>query len=324
MPANLTPAYRKAEERFREATSPTEKIQALEEMLRVIPKHKGTDHLQADLRRRLAKLREASEQKQAKAGFDPYHIEKHGAGQVLVIGMANAGKSSLVGALTDANVHIAAFPFSTHAPVPGMMPYQDIQIQLVDMPPFLPDGLPAGMMGALRSADLLLVCIDGSALDLLDRAEATFRFMRERGLVPPGDALPEGCFSRPMIVLGTKCDVPDCIDDLETMAELEPDLPAVTPVSARTGQGLGDLPERCFVALDLVRVYSKVPGEEADMGEPFTLPRGSTVLDMARTVHRELAEDLEYARLWGSAKFDGQPVEQEHVLQDGDIVELHV
>jgi ribosome-interacting GTPase 1 len=239
------------------------------------------------------------------------------------MGMPNAGKSALVEALTQAKVTVAPFPFSTHVPVPGMMPYEDIQIQLVDMPPFLEDGMPPGMMGAVRSADMILLCVDLAALDLLEQTEEALAVFAERGLVPAGMAPPEGCEEGPIILLGTKCDVPGAEDNGDVLAELRPDLPPLLHCSAESGEDLAELKQICFERLDIVRVYSKLPGKDPDMNEPFTLPRGSTVVDFATAVHRDFADTLRYARVWGSARFDGQSVQHDHPLEDRDVVELH-
>ena len=324
MPANLTPQYRRAEEAFRSARTTPGKIEAIEEMLRLIPKHKGTEHIQGDLKRRLAKLRATDPQKRGKSGVDIFFVEKHGAGQIVVIGTPNSGKSALIGAVSNARVNVAAFPYATHAPVPGMMPFEDIQIQLVDMPPVTADGFPTGMVGALVRADVLIVCLDLSADDLLEQAEVCLGAMAERGIHRAGTGVLDEVQVKPMLLVGTKLDLEGAVDNLAVLHELRPDLEPILPTSAESGEGLGDLAVRCFGTLDVVRIYSKQPGKPADMEDPFTLPRGSTVIDFARAVHREVAEDLRYARIWGSGKFDGQTVQRDHGLADGDVIELHV
>ena len=323
MPANLTPQYRRAEAAYRAADTAEEKIAALDEMLCVIPRHKGTEHIRGDLRKRLAKLRSAGSQRQS-GGPDPFHIPGHGAGQIAVVGTANVGKSALVGAVSNARVKVAAFPFATHAPVPGMMPFEDVQIQLVDLPPLTEDGFVTGMAGALRNADALIVCLDLSADDLLEQAETCFNAMSERGIVRQGDDVPEGGESKAMLVVGTKLDDRAATDGLDMLLELRPDLQGLLPTSTETGTGLAELAESCFRLLQIVRVYSKEPGKPVDMRDPFTLPAGSTVVDLARAVHRGLAEDLRYARIWGSGKFAGQTVQRDHILLDRDVIELHL
>jgi ribosome-interacting GTPase 1 len=94
-------------------------------------------------------------------------------------------------------------------------------------------------------------------------------------------------------------------------------------VSAETGEGLNELPRFLFDQLKIVRVYAKPPGEKPDMKDPFTLAEGSTVMDLAKAIHRELAEKLKFARIWGTGVYDGQNTQRTHVLNDKDIIELH-
>lgn len=324
MPANLTPQYRKAELAYRQAGTAEERIAALQEMLRLVPKHKGTEHIQGDIKRRLAEARSGSTQKKSKGGYDPFVVEKHGAGQIVVVGMPNSGKSAVVAALSNAKTNVVPFPFATHAPVPGMMPFEDIQIQLVDMPPITEDGLPTGMTGGLCRADGIIVCLDLAADDVLEQAERCLGTMAERGIVPAGEDCEETLDAKPMLIVGTKIDVPGAEENLQVLRELRPDLSDIQVTSAQTRQGLDKLIARCFEMLDIVRIYSKLPGHAPDMDDPFALRRGSTVVDLARAVHREIAEEFRYARIWGSGKFDGQTVQRDHVLADKDVIELHV
>ena len=324
MPANLTPMYRKAEETFRAAKTTEEKLAALHEMYATIPKHKGTEKMQGDIRRRMAKLRSDAEEARGRGGsVDPFHVEKHGAGQFVLIGTPNVGKSALVGVLTKARVHVAPYPFATHAPVPGMMPFEDIQIEVVDMPPVTQEALPSGMMGAVRNADGLLVCVDLSAKDILEQVEVCLGVLAARGLVPQGQQPPEGGMTKRMLLAGTKVDVPGAADNFEILKELHKGLMPMVATSAETGRGLEDLARLCFESLGVIRVYSKKPGQKPNMERPFVLPAGSTVLRLAEAVHRDLAGQLKFARIWGTGVYDGQPVQREHVLSDRDIIELH-
>ena len=324
MPANLTPDYLNAEKAFRQAKTPAEKIAALEEMYATIPKHKGTDKMQADIKRRLAKFRQAAREARGKGGVDPFHVDKHGAGQFVLVGTPNVGKSALVHAVSGAHVKVAPYPFSTHGPVPGMMPLEDIQIQLVDLPPVTRDGLVSGMLGTVRAADGILLVADLSATDLLDQVEVCLEVLAARGVVPAPAEPPEGGQAMTMLLVGTKVDVDPAAENFEALADLRPDLPPMLATSAETREGLDDLARRCFEMLAVVRVYSKEPGKPADMDRPFVLPRGSTVLDMAAAVHRDFAQHLKRARIWGDGMYDGQPVQQDHVLSDQDVIELHV
>lgn len=325
MPANLTPQYHAAEEAFRNATTIEEKIAALEEMLAVIPKHKGTEKLQADIKRRLARLREERQKKTATSRYDPFHVEKQGAGQVVVVGYPNSGKSALVGALTRAKVKVADYPFTTTAPFSGMMPYEEVSVQLVDTPPFTAEGLPPGLAGLMRNADALLLVIDAAAGDCLDQLESSLRLLEERkvlrGEIPPGV---RAVTPHRLVVVANKADLPEGRENTALLQELLTPGREILPVSAAAGTNLEELKHRLFRALEVIRVFTKPPGKEPDLTRPFVLPRGSCVLDLAAHIHKDFLKTLRGARIWGSARFPGQSVPKEYVLQDRDIVELLV
>ncbi len=325
MPANLTPQYLEADQAFKEAKTVAEKIAALEDMLALIPKHKGTEKLQADIKRRLSRLREEGERKTKAGRQDPFAVEKHGAGQVMLAGFPNSGKSAIVGALTRAKVVVADYPFSTLSPVAGMMSFEDIAIQLVDMPPLTEDGLIPGLAGALRNADALLLVVDASSDDCLDQLDAMLARLRERGVIR--DEAVEGVHAhtlRDCLVVAAKLDAPRAAENAEVLRECLPPGLELVSVSAATGENLEGLRRRVFDVLGVIRIYTKVPGKPPDMDQPFILKRGSTVVDMAAAVHRDFPSKLKSARVWGSAKFGGQSVPRDYVLQDRDVVELHV
>ncbi|HPC96740.1 MAG TPA: TGS domain-containing protein [Sedimentisphaerales bacterium] len=326
MPANLTPDYFKAEQWYRSASTNEEKILALEQMLAVMPKHKGTEHLQADLKRKLSQLKDASaQQKKAGKHADIFHVPRSGAGQVVLLGTPNSGKSAILAALTHAKVTVADFPFATHAPVPGMVRYEDVQIQLVDMPPITADYAAPGQVGTYRNSDLIAIVVDLSQdveeqlLILLDFLESRSLLLDEKTPATDGHG---NALGRKAFCLCTKADI--ATDGAFELAKKSCAKPLeFVKISAQTGEGLDAFPRFLFEALGIIRVYAKPPGKPADMNEPFTLPAGSTVQDLARTIHRELAEKLKSARCWGTGVHDGQNVHLTHVLHDKDIVELH-
>lgn len=325
MPANLTPEYFKAEQWFRTATTSEEKILALEHMLRVMPKHKGTDHLRADLRRKLSKLKEAPGKKQKGKHVDIFHVPRTGAGQVVLLGTPNCGKSSIVAALTNAKVNVADFPFATSAPVPGMVQFEDVQIQLVDMPPITEDYSAPGQVGTYRHCDLIAIVVD-----LSDEPQQQLRtcvdFLESRNLLGGEETFAVddhgNTMAKDAFCLGTKSDVAPG-GSLESLKESCKRPLEFFQVSVETGKGMNELPGRLFELLNVIRAYAKPPGKDADLNEPFTLPAGSTVMDLAFSIHRELAEKLQSARIWGTGVYDGQNVQLTHELHDKDIVELH-
>jgi len=321
MPANLTPEFKKARQRFQAAKTPEEKLAALEEMLATIPKHKGTDKMQADIKRRIAKLRDAGGgKKSGRHGFD--HIPKEGGGQVVLVGGPNCGKSALVAALTNAKPEIAAYPFSTQAPVPGMAPVEDIAVQLIDLPPITPDYTEGWVYGLIRAADLVLLVIDATEIELaVDEIDEILHLLEERHIVLTAEDERAGEDERIRLV---PCRVVLTKSDLAVESEIEDVAFRTLPVSAETGAGLDRLRRELFDALRIVRIYTKLPGKKPDMEEPYTLPIGSTVLDAVRLVHRDFVDQLKYVRVWGSGRFDGQQVPSDHVLEDGDVIEIHV
>lgn len=325
LPANLTPQYKAAEERYRRAQGREEKIAALEEMLAVIPKHKGTEHLQGDLRKRLAKLRKAAETKAGARTADPFQIPVEGAGQVVFLGYPNTGKSALVGVLTRAPVTVADYPFATQLPVVGMMNYEDIKIQLVDLPPVMEGELPKGMAGTLRQADLIGLVVDGGSDDCLEQLEGCREILYQRSiLAPPGEEPgPQTKTADDVLVLIAKADLPGAGDRLELLREFSPGWEMLA-VSIKQPESLERLRGCLFRRLRIIRIYTKIPGRAPDKAKPFILKEGETVLELAAQVHRDFPGRLKQAKVWGSTKFPGQSVEKNYPLADGDIVELHV
>jgi ribosome-interacting GTPase 1 len=324
MPANLTPDYHRAEQRLREARTSDEKIEALEEMLRVMPKHKGTDHLQADIRARIAKLKKEPGKKGAR-GFS-YIIPREGAGQVAIVGPPNTGKSSLVGALTHATPEVGDYPFTTREPVPGMMPFEDIAFQLVDLPPISDQHIEAWVFDLIRHADLVWVVLN--AADGLEGLDEVQRLLQPRHieLCPVGrqrDPSQVTNLCRDALLVLNAIDRPGAAESVGVVDELLERRWPLLPVSAVTGAGFDLLKHRTFEAFDIIRVRTKQPGKPPDTGAPFTLPRGSTVGDLATRIHKDLVSTMKFARVWGKSVFDGQAVQKDHVLAEGDVVEIH-
>ena len=325
MPANLTPEYEKAERGYREASTDEERLEALRLMLRTIPKHKGTDRMQADIKRRISQLRKAAAKKPPKRGPDVFHVPKSGAGQAVLIGPPNSGKSSIVAATSKAPVKVAEYPFATAIPVPGMAEYEDVQLQLVDTPPVTDEHVPPGLMGTIRLADIVAIVVD-CAEDPLGQAESTLALLSGRQVtlrsVPLGRLADGDPAAKCGLIIANKADA-SSPGDIEALAALYAGKLDVLALSATTGQGLGELLDHLWQLLAMVRVYSKERGKPADMNRPFTLPIGSTIEDLAREIHRELPDKMKYARIWGQGRFDGQQVHRSEVLEDKDIVEIH-
>ena len=328
MPANLTPQYLEADRRFREAKTPEEKLAALEEMLAVIPKHKGTEHLRGDLKRRYAKLKADAEVARKRRGGFSVAVDREGAGQVVLVGPPNAGKSALVAVLTKAPTDVGEYPFTTRKPIAGMMPFVNIQIQLVDLPAVSDTYMESWVPSLVRPADLCVLVADLANGSLLEDLAQTLTILERSKvtLVAPGDEEPPavGWARQPAVLAANKLDAPDAEDALEILrSEYETRFP-VCAVSAETGQGLETLRRAIYDGLRIVRVYCKPPGEDPSMKSPVVLPCGSTVVAMAESIHKDFAHQLKFARIWGSGKFDGQRVQRDYIVQDGDIIEFHI
>ncbi len=328
MPTNLPPEATEAERRYRAATTIEEKIATLEEFISLIPKHKGTDHLRADLRRKLSKLRAAAQtRKGARKQLSPYHIDREGAGQVVLIGPPNVGKSSLLAALTNATPEVSPAPFTTWEPTPGMMEVENVQVQLIDTPPLHPDYVDPEMLNLIRRVDLILAVVDvqthpeqhlSETVDILQANRIAPLHHRDR--YPPEQRL----VFKPLLVLANKCDDEEADEILAIFCELLEDEWPLLPVSAATGRNLNQLGREILDRLGIIRIYSKAPGKEPDYRSPFVMRRGATVAEFARQIHLDFYLNLKAARVWGTGVYDGQLVGRDHVLHDGDVVELRL
>ncbi len=330
MPANLPPQYFEAEQRYREARTPSEKIAALEEMLTIMPKHKGTDKLRASLRQKISKLKnQAQKKKAATTKRDPASaIEREGAGRLVVVGMPNVGKSSLVRAVTNATPEVADFPHTTWKPVPGMMPFENIQIQVVDTPPLNPDYNEPWLIELMKRSDLLGIMVDLHG-DPLQQLETSLELLKKYKVLDAGALEAEKSATpgkrKPVpVVIANKNDDENDEEIFEIFRELA-DIPLpMINISSKTGYNLDAFSRKIFEMLEVIRVYSKAPGKDPDLSAPFILPKNSTLLDFAGKIHKDFVKKLKYAKIWGKKVYDGQMVQRSHVLEDGDIVEIHI
>jgi uncharacterized protein len=330
MPANLPPQYSKAEEEYRRATSPAEKLERLRELFRLLPKHKGTEKLQSDLKQKISRVKDELEGAKAggkKAG--PSHrVPPEGAGQVALVGAPNAGKSAILAALTNAKPEVAAYPFTTRAPYPGIMTWEDVRIQLVDLPPITADFLEPWVPSLIRSADAALLVVDLADDDSADATEAVLARLAgvhtELVGTLPFDVDDESIQHVKTLMVANKLDAPGAAGRLEVIQEWFGPLYPDVAIAAQTGAGLDSLRRKTYDLLGVIRIYTKVPGKPPDTTKPFTVAIGSTVIELAREVHRDFEHSLKFARVWGQGVFEGQTVKRDHELHDGDVVELHV
>jgi len=280
-----------AEKKYAEAKSKEEKISALEEMIKYAPRHKGGHNLLAQLKQRLKKLKEES--KKGKTSSKPkFSIKKEGAGQVCIIGMTNSGKSTLLKALTNVDVGIADYPFTTKEPVVGMMNYEDVLIQLIEIPStFDPD-----FTSLLQTTDIILVLIDGEQ-DIEKQKEELDEIIRKNRIV-----------NKQIIWVLNK-------------AERRTHVGMIN-ISAIAKIGLNKLKEEIWSRLGLIRVYTKSPGKEK-VTPPITLPAGATVKDVAKSIHKDFLKTFHFARVYNDSRFSGQKVGLDFQVNDLDVVEIH-
>lgn len=388
MPVNVTPEYLKAEDAYKSAKNPKEKLIALELMLSTIPKHKGTEKMQLQIKRNLSKLKkEVEKEKELKkggSGGTSFFVRKEGAAQVALAGLPNSGKSTILNKLTGKDVDIGHYAFTTVKPTPAMLQYKDIQIQLVDMPGLiegvsLGKGMGGPLISAIRAVDVIVIVVDLS-VDPLKDLELILKELEAKGLrinkkVPNieiqklptggieiiGENFLVGCNSQDVkkvlqeervhnaiitikepvtltdifevldssleykkaIIVGTKGDLPGSKEGLQKLQSNVTNF-KIIPISAINNVNLDILPAEIFSILDIIRVYTRSPGGQID-NEAMPMKINSTALDAAKKVHKNLYKNFKFARVWGeSAKFDGQRVGPEHVLRDGDIIEIHI
>lgn len=327
MPANLTPEYLQAEREYKQARTAQERLEALRKMLATVPKHKGTEKLQADIKRRISKLNEQIQKSGRRKGF-AISVPKEGAGQVALVGAPNVGKSQLVAALTHATPEVAPYPFTTRAPYPAMMPFENVQVQLVDLPPLCSEHTEPWIAGIVRTADAALIVIDLTCPDPLEQVEETLRLLAQCKIKPvAGEARFDPWASvveKQCMLVANKLDGPQAPATFSVLQELYGAEYPMHAVSAAQGDGLEELRRAIFGMLKVMRVYSKPPGKEPDLSRPFVLKQQTNLLEFANLVHHDFGQRLRFARVWGKGKFDGQRVTKEYLLQDGDVVELHI
>lgn len=315
MPANLPPTYYKLKHEHEAAKTDAERLVLLEEMLRIVPKHKGSEKVVADLRRRIARIKKGAAatggKKGARKGYSE-HIPKQGAGQIVLLGPPNGGKSQILAAFTKAKPAVSPTPYTTTAPLVGMLPYENIQFQLIDTPSLMPDFVSPTVLTLARNAELVLIVLSLASDELLDDLEMVLAVLDEAGI---GEEKP--------LVVANQLDATDADARLDILSEFYGQSVQLYPISAQTGAGKEDLLKALYGALDILRIYPKAPGKPIERDAPIVLPVGATVLDAATGLHKDFAE-FRFARIWGPHWHDGQPVSRNDAVYDGDVVEFHL
>ena len=333
MPANLPPEYYKLKHQLEAAKTDEERLSLLEEMLRITPKHKGSEKVISDLRRRVAKLRNAPDKKSATKRHG-HLIPKQGAGQIILLGAPNVGKSRFLASCTNAKPDISRTPFTTREPAVGMLNYENIQFQIIDTPPVTADFVQPEILDLARNSDILLIIVNLGGDDVLDEVGVVTSKLKAAKIVIArdvhGDGVDENSSStesssiKPALIVANQIDVPNASDRLEILNEFYGETFEIYPLSAATGEGREHLEKAIYDKLEILRVYTKTPGKRVDRDDPLVLPMGSTVIDAAMRLHRDFAANLKFARVWGVNWHDGQSVSRDDHVHDGDILEFHI
>jgi ribosome-interacting GTPase 1 len=330
MAANLTPQYLEAEAEYKKAKTPEERLECLRKMWTELPKHKASEKLQAELKTKISDTKaeiEKEKRSPKKVGVS-YRIPHQGAGQIMLLGAPNTGKSRLLTRLTRATPEVAPYPFTTREPHAGMMQWEDVHVQLIDTPPITADYLEGYLSSMVRSADAVALLVDLADDDGPFAADAVIERLAQVKTVligtPPVDPEDPTIEYIKTMLVANKLDAPGAADRLEIVREMFCPRFPIHALDAESSRGLEEVRTALYRFLNVIRVYSKRPGKPADMDAPFTCPTGSTLVQLAELVHRDFADKLKSARIWGTGVFDGQSVQRDHVLHDKDIVELHV
>jgi ribosome-interacting GTPase 1 len=330
MAANLTPQYLEAEAEYKKAQTAEERLACLRKMFALLPKHKASEKLQAELKTKISDMREEAEKERhkSKKGGVSYKIPRQGAGQYVLVGAPNAGKSRLLTRLTRAAPEVAPYPFTTREPSAGMMDWEDVRVQLIDLPPITADVMEGFVSSMVRSADAALLLVDLADDDGPFAAQAVLEKLAETKTVlvrePPPEITDYSVEYVRTLLVANKSDADGASDRLDVVREMFDPVFPIHVIAAEHGDGLEELRAEIYKFLNVIRVYTKHPGKPPDTSSPFTCPAGSTLVEFAGLVHRDFAENLKSARIWGTGVFDGQTVKRDHVLHDKDIVELHV
>ncbi len=330
MATNLTPQYHEAEAEYKKAQTAEERLACLKKMYALVPKHKASEKLQADLKTKISETKDEieKEKKSPKKASVSHKIPKQGAGQYVLVGGPNAGKSRLLSRLTRATPEVAPYPFTTREPHVGMMDFEDVRVQLIDLPPITADFLEGYVSTMVRTAEAALLLVDLGDDDGPFAAQAALDRLAETKTVlvgqPPAQQDDLTVQYVRTLLVANKLDLPDAQERLDLVRELFGERFPIQVIAAEHGTGLEELRKRIYRFLNVIRVYTKLPGKPADMTAPFTCPAGSTLVEMAARVHHDFQENLKSARIWGTGVFDGQTIKRDHVLHDRDVVELHI
>lgn len=331
MPANLTPQYYALEREFKKESDPYEKLRLAKELLAIMPKHKGTDKLQAEIKAKISKLKkqiDSGDKKHGARQVDLFtHIDKEGAAQVIMIGPPNSGKSSLLESLTKAKPLIGDYPYTTREPMVGMIVYDTVQFQLIDTPPISEEQLESYLPNLVRQADIAVVVVDISTTGFKNRMKVLLDILEEKRIiltpeVPDEIDDPQFAYKKAFIAAHKFLDE-NGEKGLEEIKSIYPEF-TIIPTSVLDDDSLENFKAAIFNSMGIIRVYTKRIGHDVEYSDPVILPIGGTVEDAAYNLHKDFAYKLKFAKIWGKNKFEGQRVKNNYVLSDKDVIEFHL
>ena len=331
MPANLPPQYYELDREFKKESDPREKLRMAKELLAMMPKHKGTDKLQAEMKAKISTLNKDIQGGGKKHGArrvdDHTHIEKEGAAQIILIGAPNSGKSSIVDTLTHAKPLIGDYPYTTREPLAGMTLFETVQYELIDTPPISEEYFESYLPNLVRQADLVCIVADICVPGFGEGLKMVFNRLEEKRIILTAE-IPEEVEDQRFAYKKTFIAAHKCLDEgaekgIEEIKNLYPDF-KVVPTSILDDDSMKKYMAAIFELLGIIRIYTKRVGHDPDFADPIILPIDGTVEDAARTLHKDFARDLQFAKLWGDGKFEGQRVKNSFVLSDKDIIEFHI
>jgi len=310
MPANLPPQFFELQKKLKKTSETEEKILILKEMLAICPKHKGTEKVQEDLKRKIAKLKkEVQREKKGKRGIDFYTVLREGAGQVVIIGPPNSGKTSLVNLLTRSQFKVADYPFSTTLPQPAMMPFENIQIQLVDTPPLTKEFCPGWMKNLILNCDLILAVFDLADPEIENKIKEIEEILKNWKI------------EKEVLFLGNKSDILEKEKQRKILENTE--IEFLISTKKPENEKISKIKKKIFEKLKIVRVYSKKPGKEPDFERPFIFKKGTKLLDLIEEINPQILSKFKKAKLFRKNLPHPKIVGKEYELKDEDIIEIH-
>ncbi len=332
MPANLPPQYYELEREFKAELDNVEKLRMAQELLRMMPKHKGTDKVQAEMKTKISKLKklisggEKSHGAKTSVSFDS--IQKEGEKQIILIGPPNSGKSSLLDCFTHAKPLIADYPYTTREPMPGMMTFKHVPFQLIDTPPISEELYESYMNGLIRTADLVVLVADLSTDNMEKDIDFILNKMEEKriNLIPslPHEDEEYNKNSDKLTVISAHKSYEDESGKRLKILKEKFNRFSLVATSILDEDSLENFKQAIFDSMKIIRVFTKRIGHAPVFDNPIVLPVGGNVQQAAIALHKDFAQKLKFAKLWGEGKHDGQKAMADFVLCDGDIIEFHM